>query len=101
MLSSAVSFAYIDPVSGVILLQLFLGGCLAFFARFRHAIWRFGARLFSNQTVEATLENAAPLILRNTQPLSGENEVCANMVSLNGTLAEGIDFERAEDRQAA
>jgi hypothetical protein len=41
-----VLLAYIDPVSGVILLQLFIGGCIGVMAGFRHRLWRFTAGRF-------------------------------------------------------
>jgi hypothetical protein len=49
MHTTTILFSYIDPVSGVILLQLVIGGVIGCFASFRHKIWRFGAQLFFKQ----------------------------------------------------
>lgn len=52
MHASSLLFSYIDPVSGVILLQLFIGGGIGCIARFRRKIWRFGAQFFSQRGLE-------------------------------------------------
>jgi hypothetical protein len=43
--------AYIDPVSGVILLQLMIGGCIGLFAGFHRRIWRFCTGIFGRRAV--------------------------------------------------
>jgi hypothetical protein len=48
--------AYIDPVSGVILLQLLIGGVIGCFARFRHQIWRIICRLMGKSSAETKPE---------------------------------------------
>jgi hypothetical protein len=66
-------FAYIDPVSGVILLQLFIGGGIACVASFHKKIWRFASGLFSKKSEEtvSTESNETPLM---KQPLSIHRE---------------------------
>jgi hypothetical protein len=56
-------FSYIDPVSGVILLQLFIGGCLGLSARFRHAIWKFCSRCLGRKPAEAAAPELPALSL--------------------------------------
>jgi hypothetical protein len=51
MHTTTILFSYIDPVSGMILLQLAIGGVIGCFASFRHKIWRFGAQFFSKQRI--------------------------------------------------
>jgi hypothetical protein len=91
---SPVFFAYIDPVSGVILLQLFIGGGIGFIARFRHKIWRFFARVFLKQPVEA---NAAELSAQPLEPIAlrAEEAVVAD------SFAHDQSRNRHEARKAA
>jgi hypothetical protein len=52
MNASLMLISYIDPVSGVILLQLIIGGGLGCGVRFHRKIWSFCTRLFSKRENE-------------------------------------------------
>jgi hypothetical protein len=101
MHASIILFSYIDPVSGVILLQLIIGGGIGFIASFRHKIWRFGARFFAKRRVEEDLQDAAPSILPLMRQLTGEIEPTASVESLGEPPARNTSHERREDRLAA
>ena len=101
MNAASLLFSYIDPVSGVILLQLFIGGGIGCIARFRHKIWRFGARFFSKQQVEEELHSEASAELPLIWQPSGEIESSASIASLEGSLADQNSHERREERIAA
>jgi hypothetical protein len=101
MHASFILFSYIDPVSGVILLQLIIGGGIGCIAGFRRKIWRFGARLFAKRRIEEDLNDAAPRLLPLSSQLTGEIEPSADIESLGGPSAWKNSHERCEDRIAA
>jgi hypothetical protein len=49
-------FSYVDPVSGVILLQLLIGGCIGYFAFTARKFGRFFLRMFRREESEAMAE---------------------------------------------
>jgi hypothetical protein len=91
---STVLFSYIDPVSGVILLQLFIGGCIGFTARFRHKIWGFFAQFFVKQQPEA--ESALLPLMPSTQSLEQ-----AGLRAEGVAFADSLKHDQSQSRQDA
>jgi hypothetical protein len=101
MHTSSFLFSYIDPVSGVILLQLIIGGGIGCIARFRHKIWRFGTQLFSKDGGIKELEGATPHLLSlKLQPL-GEIEPSAGRMFIEESREQKNFHDCREDREAA
>jgi hypothetical protein len=99
MYTSSILLSYIDPVSGVILLQLFIGGSIGFIASFRHKIWRFGVRLFSKPLAEAGA--AESLALPSTLQSRGPIEPGEEMAAIEDPVALNQSRNQREQRKAA
>ena len=99
MHASASLFSYIDPVSGVILLQLIIGGGIGCVARFRHRIWRFISRWFSKRAVAEERDGAVPNLMPLTIPPAEDMEPA--MAIAVAPFAQSNLHERREERKAA
>ena len=58
----AIAFAYIDPGSGFLMLQMVGGAILGAWFYFRRSVTRFAARLLGRQQLERTPESTAETV---------------------------------------
>lgn len=101
MCTFSILFSYIDPVSGVILLQLIIGGGIGCLARFRHKIWQFGSHFFMRRKMTEQLQANERIILSYPrQPLGGV-EPTESMPSLKGAMEVVGSQEHRKERIAA
>jgi hypothetical protein len=94
--ASSILFSYIDPVSGVILLQLIVGGTLGFVIHFQRKIRRFFGGFFLRRKAAEGTE-----IVSSAVPRLEETEPSLGIVSFEEGIASQNRRESLEDCKAA
>jgi hypothetical protein len=93
-----VLFGYIDPVSGVILLQLIIGGGIGCIARFRNTIWRFCSRRLASPRGTEELATVSSVVISGVRD---EDKPAVSVAPVCDSLTADEREQRHEHRIAA